>query len=137
MDMNMLTQKSIEAVKNAEQIAIDHDHMEIQPEHLLLALLTQENGVVGRLFERLGKNTYPITQELKGDIDNMPSVTGPGREPGKVYISRDTDKIMNEAYKEAKKMEDQYISCLLYTSTRGCGWPRATWCCSAPFFTGG
>ena len=46
MDMNMLTQKSIEAVKNAEQIAIDHDHMEIQPEHLLLALLTQENGVV-------------------------------------------------------------------------------------------
>ena len=110
MDMNMLTQKSIEAVKNAEQIAIDHDHMEIQPEHLLLALLTQENGVVGRLFERLGKNTYPITQELKGDIDNMPSVTGPGREPGKVYISRDTDKIMNEAYKEAKKMEDQYIS---------------------------
>ena len=55
MDMNMLTQKSIEAVKNAEQIAIDHDHMEIQPEHLLLALLTQENGVVGRLFERLGK----------------------------------------------------------------------------------
>ncbi len=110
MDMNMLTQKSIEAVKNAEQIAIDHDHMEIQPEHLLLALLTQENGVVGRLFERLGKNTYPIIEELKGDIDNMPSVTGPGREPGKVYISRDTDKIMNEAYKEAKKMEDQYIS---------------------------
>lgn len=110
MDMNMLTQKSIEAVKNAEQIAIDHDHMEIQPEHLLLALLTQENGVVSRLFERLGKNTYPIIEELKGDIDNMPSVTGPGREPGKVYISRDTDKVMNEAYKEAKKMEDQYVS---------------------------
>ncbi len=110
MDMNTLTQKSIEAVKSAEQIAIDHDHMEIEPEHLLLALLTQENGVVSRIFERMGKNTYPIIEELKGMLSNKPSVTGPGREPGKVYISRGTDQVLNEAYKEAKQMEDQYIS---------------------------
>lgn len=110
MDMNMLTQKSIEAVKNAEQIALDHDHMEIQPEHLLLSLMTQENGIVSRIFERLGKNSYPIIEELKGVIDSMPSVTGPGREPGKVYISRDTDQVLNDAYKEAKKMDDQYLS---------------------------
>ncbi|MEG0681519.1 MAG: ATP-dependent chaperone ClpB, partial [Eubacterium sp.] len=110
MDMNLLTQKSIEAVKDAEKIAIDHDHMEIEPEHLLLALLTQENGVVSKLFERMGTNTYSVIESLKGDLDGKPSVTGPGREPGKVYINRGTEQVLNEAYKEAKAMEDQYIS---------------------------
>lgn len=110
MDMNMLTQKSIEAVKDAEKIALDHNAPEIEPDHLLLALLTQENGVVSRIFERMGKSTYPIIEELKRLVANKPSISGPGREPGKVYISRDTEKVLNEAYKIAKNMDDQYIS---------------------------
>ncbi|MDD4691508.1 ATP-dependent chaperone ClpB [Eubacterium aggregans] len=110
MDMNMLTQKSIEAVKDAEKIALDHNAPEIEPDHLLLALVTQENGVVSRIFERMGKATYPIIEELKRLVANKPSISGPGREPGKVYISRDTEKVLNEAYKIAKNMDDQYIS---------------------------
>ncbi len=110
MDMNMLTQKSIEAVKDAEKIALDHNAPEIEPDHLLLALVTQENGVVSRIFERMGKSTYPIIEELKRLVANKPSISGPGREPGKVYISRDTEKVLNEAYKIAKNMDDQYIS---------------------------
>jgi ATP-dependent Clp protease ATP-binding subunit ClpB len=110
MDMNMLTQKSIEAVKEAETIALDHNAAEIEPEHLLLALLTQENGVVARIFERMGKSTYPVIEDLKKEIDAKPSISGPGREPGKVYINRGTDQVLNEAYKIAKQMEDQYIS---------------------------
>ncbi|MEG2419606.1 MAG: Clp protease N-terminal domain-containing protein, partial [Eubacterium sp.] len=110
MDMNMLTQKSIEAVKDAEKIALDHNAPEIEPDHLLLALVTQENGVVSRIFERMGKSTYPIIEELKRLVANKPSMSGPGREPGKVYISRDTEKVLNEAYKIAKNMDDQYIS---------------------------
>ncbi|KAF5072999.1 Chaperone protein ClpB [anaerobic digester metagenome] len=115
MDMNLFTQKSLEAIKTAELIAGEYNHMEIEPEHLLMGLITQENGVVGRIFDRLGKNSHTIAEELRREIGKKPSVSGPGREQGKVYISSDTDKVFNESYKEAKKLDDQYISveCIL------------------------
>jgi len=115
MDMNLFTQKSLEAIKTAELIAGEYNHMEIAPEHLLMGLITQENGVVGRIFDRLGKNSHTIAEELRREIGRLPSVSGPGREQGKVYVSADTDKVLNESYKEAKKLDDQYISveCIL------------------------
>ncbi|PKM61004.1 MAG: ATP-dependent chaperone ClpB [Firmicutes bacterium HGW-Firmicutes-4] len=115
MDMNLFTQKSLEAFKTAEMIAAEYNHMEIEPEHLLMGLITQENGVVGRIFDRLGKNSHTIAEELRREIGKKPSVSGPGREQGKVYVSADTDKVLNESYKEAKKLDDQYISveCIL------------------------
>ncbi|MDO9493734.1 ATP-dependent chaperone ClpB [Acetobacterium sp.] len=115
MDMNLFTQKSLEAIKTAELIAGEYNHMEIEPEHLLMGLTTQENGVVGRIFDRLGKNSHTIAEELRREIGKKPSVSGPGREQGKVYVSADTDKVLNESYKEAKKLDDQYISveCIL------------------------
>ncbi|MDP2844423.1 MAG: Clp protease N-terminal domain-containing protein, partial [Acetobacterium sp.] len=115
MDMNLFTQKSLEAIKTAELIAGEYNHMEIEPEHLLMGLITQENGVVGRIFDRLGKNSHAIAEELRREIGRMPSVSGPGREQGKIYVSADTDKVLNESYKEAKKLDDQYISveCIL------------------------
>ncbi|MBI4855644.1 MAG: ATP-dependent chaperone ClpB [Acetobacterium woodii] len=115
MDMNLFTQKSLEAIKTAELIAGEYNHMEIEPEHLLMGLITQENGVVGRIFDRLGKNSHTIAEELRREIGKKPSVSGPGREQGKVYVSSDTDKVLNESYKEAKKLDDQYISveCIL------------------------
>ena len=115
MDMNLFTQKSLEAIKTVELIAGEYNHMEIEPEHLLMGLITQENGVVGRIFDRLGKNAHTIAEELRREIGRKPSVSGPGREQGKVYISADTDKVLNESYKEAKKLDDQYISveCIL------------------------
>jgi len=115
MDMNLFTQKSLEAIKTAELIAGENSHMEIQPEHLLMSLITQEDGVVSRIFDRLGKNPHTISEEVRSEIAKIPSVTGPGREQGKIYISNDTEKVLNESYKEAKKLDDQYISveCLL------------------------
>jgi ATP-dependent Clp protease ATP-binding subunit ClpB len=115
MDMNLFTQKSLEAIKTAELLAGEYNHMEIEPEHLLMALITQENGVVGRIFDRLGKNSLSIVEDIKHELSRKPSVSGPGREPGKVYISADTEKVLNVSYKEAKKLDDQYISveCIL------------------------
>ena len=115
MDMNLFTQKSLEAIKTAELIAGEYNHMEIEPEHLLMGLITQENGVVGRIFDRLGKNSHTTAEELRREIGKKPSVSGPGREQGKVYVSSDTDKVLNESYKEAKNLDDQYISveCIL------------------------
>ncbi|MBK5244639.1 MAG: ATP-dependent chaperone ClpB [Eubacteriaceae bacterium] len=115
MDMNLFTQKSLEVIKTAEFIAGENNHMEIEPEHLLMGLITQENGIVGRIFDRLGKNSHTIAEELRREIGKKPSVSGPGREQGKVYISSETDKVLNDSYKEAKKLDDQYISveCIL------------------------
>lgn len=110
MDMNKMTVKSIEAVKEAERIALDHDNVEIEPAHLLLALMTQEGGVVPRIFKKLGKDTDQIIAALRADIEGKPSVSGPGREAGKVYISRQTEEVLNAAYKEAQKKGDQYVS---------------------------
>jgi len=110
MDMNRLTQKSIEALKDAERIAIDHNHMEIEPDHLMLALLAQEGGIISRIMERMGKTTGPMMEDLKAEIAKKPSVSGPGREPGKVYINRGTDQVLNEAEKQAKAMGDEYVS---------------------------
>ena len=108
--MNMLTQKSIEAIKSAEQIAIDNNHMEIEPDHVMLALLSQEGGIVSRILEKMGKSTLPLIEELKREISQKPSVSGPGREPGKVYINQGTEQVLNDAYKKAKGMGDQYVS---------------------------
>lgn len=115
MDMNLFTQKSLEAIKTAELIAGENNHIEIEPEHLLMGLITQENGIVGRILDQLGKNSHTIAEELRREIGNKPSVSGPGREQGKVYISSETDKVLNDSYKEAKKLDDQYISveCIL------------------------
>lgn len=110
MDMNKMTVKSIEAVKEAERIALDYGNAEIEPDHLLLALLTQNGGIVPKIFRKMGKNTQQIIDQLRGDIDSKPSVSGPGREMGKVYISRQTEEVLNAAYKEAQARGDQYVS---------------------------
>jgi len=110
MDMNKLTVKSIEAVKEAERIALDYENMEIEPAHLLLALMTQEGGVVPRIFKKMGKDDQQIIAALRVDVQGKPSVSGPGREAGKVYISRETEEVLNAAFKEAQKKGDQYVS---------------------------
>jgi ATP-dependent Clp protease ATP-binding subunit ClpB len=75
MDMNLFTQKSLEAIKTAELLAGEYNHMEIEPEHLLMALITQENGVVGRIFDRLGKNSLSIVEDIKHELSRKPSVS--------------------------------------------------------------
>lgn len=110
MDMNRFTQKSIEGVKDAQTIAVSNGNVEIMPEHLLLALLKQENGLIPRILDKMGKNINELIVELEDYVNKMPRVSGPGREAGKVYISEGTDKIFVAALKEAEKLGDQYIS---------------------------
>ena len=80
MDMNQLTQKSIEALKSAETIANNHSHIEIEPDHLLLALLNQDGGVVARVFDKLGKPVSTMIRELETEVAKKPQVSGPGRQ---------------------------------------------------------
>jgi ATP-dependent Clp protease ATP-binding subunit ClpB len=110
MDISKFTQKSLEAIKNAEIIASTNGNMEIEPEHLLLSLLSQENGIVPRILEKMGKDVTGITQELETNINNKPRVSGSGKESGKIYVSADTDKILVASYNEAQKLNDLYVS---------------------------
>jgi len=110
MNTQKFTQKSLEAIGKAQQIAIEHQNVQIEPEHLLYSLLEQEDGLIPRLFQKMEvdvENTLRTTEKYIGKI---PGVSGPGREPDKVYVSATVDKILIEAEKQAKTFKDEYVS---------------------------
>ena len=110
MDTNKLTQKAMEAIQSAQNIAIENGNIQITPEHLLYALVDQENGLIGSLFKKMGKSPDAILGEADALIRKIPAVSGSGREPDKVYVSPLTDKILSAAEKLAKGMKDEYTS---------------------------
>ena len=110
MNTNKLTQKAMEAIQSAQNIAIENNNVQICPEHLLYALVDQENGLIGQLFKKMGKSPDAILSETDTLIRKIPAVSGPGREPDKVYVSPLTDKILAAAEKLAAGMKDEYTS---------------------------
>jgi len=110
MNMQKFTQKSIEAVNTAQQIAIENQNVNIEQEHLLYALLDQEGGLIPRLFTKMGiepDRAIAMTDEY---ISKLPGLSGPGREPDKIYVSQGTDKALSAAEKIARQYKDEYVS---------------------------
>jgi ATP-dependent Clp protease ATP-binding subunit ClpB len=110
MDMNRLTQKSQEALQEAQAIATGLGHTEVEGEHLLLALLNQPDGLVPRLVERAGADLAALRAAVDSDVARRPKVTGPGAQPGQVYVSRRLANLLDSAEREAKRLKDEYIS---------------------------
>ncbi len=110
MDAQKLTQKSLEAITQAQSLAIEHSNMQIEQEHLFYALLTQENGLIPQLLKKMGIDTDRLAQAVEEKMKQIPGVTGPGREPDKVYVSQDVDAALVQAEKEADRMKDEYVS---------------------------
>ena len=110
MDMNRMTQKTQEAIQSAQSLAVRHGHVEVDGEHLLLALLEQENGLVGRLVQRLDLDPKAMIAAVRLELQRMPSVSGPGVEPGKIYVTQRFNQILVKAEAEAKKLKDDFIS---------------------------
>jgi len=113
MDINKLTQKSQEALQAAQSIAVKYGHQEVDGEHLLLALVQQEAGLVPRLFEKLNRPVDVIIAELDRTLGKRPSVSqgGPGSAgPGQVAISQQTQRIFVSAEQQAKRLKDEYVS---------------------------
>ncbi|MDD6262609.1 MAG: ATP-dependent chaperone ClpB [Clostridiales bacterium] len=110
MNTDKFTQKSLEAIKSAQDIAIENKNFQITPEHLLYALLDQEGGLIGSLFSKMGADTNAVLSALDAAIDAIPAVTGSGRDPDKVYVSPETDRILSSASKLAQKQNDEYVS---------------------------
>ncbi|HOH69411.1 MAG TPA: ATP-dependent chaperone ClpB [Sedimentibacter sp.] len=110
MNAQKFTQKSLEAIQDAQNIAIQNQNMQIEQEHLLYALVDQEGGLIGQLLFKMNIDTEQFKNKLKSIIDKMPRVSGPGREPGKVYVSQDVDRTLADAENQAERMKDEYVS---------------------------
>ena len=110
MNAQNFTQKTVDAVRRAQSLALAHDNMQIEQVHLLSALLSQENGLIPQLLKQMGVDTQSLLAAVDEQIQKVPGVSGPGREPGQVYVSRDVDAALTEAESAAERMKDEYIS---------------------------
>jgi ATP-dependent Clp protease ATP-binding subunit ClpB len=110
MDLEKLTQKSREALTAAQGAAAQYGHTEVDAEHLAQALLAQENGLAKRLFEKMGVPVEPFQKRLGQELERRPRVSGPGREPGKVYITGRLEQVLVRAQEATKQFKDEYVS---------------------------
>jgi len=110
MNEQKFTQKSIEVIKNAQSLAIEHQNIQIEQEHLLYALIEQNEGLIPELIKKIGIDFSALLQTIKKAVEELPGVTGPGREADKVYVSNEVDRTLVLAEKTAEKMKDEYVS---------------------------
>ena len=110
MDLQNFTHKSLEAIQKAQSIALENNCMQIEEEHLAEALLQQEGGLISQLLTKMGLDSSAVLSAVDEQVKKLPSVTGPGREPGKIYISSDVDAVLADAENQAKRMKDEYVS---------------------------
>ncbi|MFE7225017.1 ATP-dependent chaperone ClpB [Nocardioides sp. NPDC057577] len=110
MDMNRLTQKSQEALHDAQTKALRFGHVEVDGEHLLLALLDQAEGLVAPLLARAGADPDRLREELEAELGRRPRVSGPGVTPGQVHITQRLSRLLDTADREARRLKDEYVS---------------------------
>jgi ATP-dependent Clp protease ATP-binding subunit ClpB len=110
MDLNKLTIKSQEAFSNAQELAARRGHIEVDGEHLLAALLEQEGGLIPRLLQKLTIPVESMIKAVREELDRRPSVSGPGAEPGKIYVTQRLNQLLIKAGDEAKRLKDDFIS---------------------------
>lgn len=110
MDLNKMTQKSQEALQAAQDIGMKRGHVEVDGEHLLAALLEQEGGLVPRLLQKMAVPVDKLSAAVKQELDRRPSVSGPGIEGGKIYVTQRLNRLLLKAEEEAKHLRDDYVS---------------------------
>jgi ATP-dependent Clp protease ATP-binding subunit ClpB len=110
VDINRYTQKSQEALAEAQKTAVRYGHVEIDGEHLMLALLEQQDGIAPRLLRRMEIPVEAFQKRIEEDLARRARVGGPGAEPGKVYVTQRLNQLMVRAEDEAKRLKDEYVS---------------------------
>src|SRR6202049_1403727 len=111
MRIDKLTTKFQQALADAQSLALANDNGFVEPQHLLLALLNQEDGGTASLLQRAGANVAPLKKALEDSIQRLPKVEGTG---GEITISRDLNNLLNLTDKEATKRGDQFIASELF-----------------------
>ncbi|MDO4473811.1 MAG: ATP-dependent chaperone ClpB [Eubacteriales bacterium] len=105
MNIQKFTQKSIQAISELEKVAIQNGNQEIEQEHLFYVLLTQEDGLIPKMIEKMGLNTNYVLTRVEQMIAKRPKVQG-----GKQYVGQDLNQVLIHAEDEAKQMGDEYVS---------------------------
>jgi ATP-dependent Clp protease ATP-binding subunit ClpB len=108
MQTEKMTLKAQEALQDAKSIAERKNHQQIDVEHLLTALISQKEGIVLPILQKLGANVELIVSQLEGELERIPRVTGRGA--GQLYLSSRVNDILNAAWKEAERLTDEYVS---------------------------
>ena len=110
MNMNQFTQKSLSAIQAARDIAQEHGQQQIEQAHLLLALVSDGEGLIPQLLASLGMTVPSFQAAAQAEVDKLPKVSGAGREADKIYVSQEFDRAMRGAEQAAQAMKDEYIS---------------------------
>ena len=109
MNLNNYTQKSLEAVQLAQQIAVRNSHQQLEQVHLLLGMLRQDGGLIPQLLRKMGVSAESLEAAADGLLRKIPGVTG-SREADKFYISSGTDAALQAAQMQAEAMKDEFVS---------------------------
>ncbi len=110
MDINKMTQKAQEAVQAANMAATRRGHQETDGEHLFIALVEQDGGLVPRIIERTGAPLAEVRARLEQELDRRPKVSGGAVESGKIYVTQRFNRLLVRAEDEAKRLKDDFIS---------------------------
>ena len=110
MDLNQYTQKSLEALRAAQQLAVTNQNQQLEQAHLLLALLQQDGGLVPQLLKRMGVTTESLEAAANAAVEKLPAVSGPGRSADQLYLSSGMQQLLAAAEETAKSMRDDYVS---------------------------
>ena len=108
MNMNQFTQKSMEALRDMQSIALENGNQQIEQIHLLDALVSKEDGLISNLVKKSGASIENIKQQTEQAISSLPKVSG--MQADKLYLSRELDAAFTEAEAQAKKMKDEFVS---------------------------
>ncbi len=109
MNLNKLTQKSQEALSEAQNIAISRGHQAVDVDHLTLALLSQKDGLIPTILEKIGANAATVSARIERLLAEKPRVTG-GYEKDKIYLSQNLSQVLTDAEKRAEALNDEYVS---------------------------
>jgi ATP-dependent Clp protease ATP-binding subunit ClpB len=110
VDLNRLTQKSQEALHDAQTKALRFGHTEVDGEHLLLALLDQPEGLAPRLLTAAGADSDTVRARVEAELQRRPRTSGPGAAPGQVFVTQRLSRLFETAEQEAKRLRDEYVS---------------------------
>ena len=110
MNVQKLTQKSIEAINKAQEIVIQNQNAQVEQEHILLALLEQEDSLIKELLKKMNVNVESFESEVKRKVEGKARMSGGARSSNGIYVAQDVDEMLVEAENIANKMKDDYVS---------------------------
>ncbi len=110
MDLNRLTEKSQEAIRQAQAKALEYGQQQVDVEHLLLALLEQEGGLAPSILQRADVPLESLHRRLVQEIEKLPKVSGSGAHADQVYVTNRLSRLFTAAEEQAKRLKDEYVS---------------------------